>query len=79
MTERIDLIQKIGEWETRKRDLASDALKAASEGNLDLCEHLDLLWEAASDEIGKLQDELWGADDTPILRDIARGYNGSEL
>jgi hypothetical protein len=24
-------------------------------------------------------EDSWGADDTPILRDISRGYSGSEL
>jgi hypothetical protein len=37
------------------------------------------LVDAELDKRYRALEESWGADDTPILRDISRGYSGSEL
>jgi hypothetical protein len=62
-TAREDLIQQIIDLETRKANLARRALACESAGEFDLADQCDAWWNAASDEIGKLMQELAEIDD----------------
>lgn len=58
MSEREELLEEIGALGTRKATFAHLAALAASTDQFVLCQHYNLLWDAASDEIGRLERRL---------------------
>jgi hypothetical protein len=75
-------LSSLSREELRDRELKLHELYMDTEISSAEARHYEAQLEAVMTELDKRYrafEDSWGADDTPILRDIGRGYSGSEL